>query len=197
MKISKEQAQQNRERVVETAARLFRERGFDGVGVADLMQNAGFTHGGFYNHFASKNALVVDAVRWAFRQRAEDMAPGTGIEDILARYLSRDHLHDSGDACPASSLSGDAARQPEEVRNEFAEGIGALIAAFDAAIGNQDLPAGARRALAINLLAKAVGSIMLARAVPREHALAREILAACLDGAVREAREASAGQAGG
>jgi len=188
MKISKEQAQQNRERVVETAARLFRERGFDGIGVADLMQGAGFTHGGFYNHFASKNALAVDAVRAAFLQRATDTGPGEGIDDILARYLSPQHRDERGAGCPAAGLGGDAARQPDEVKGVFADGIGAMIQAFESAVGRDDLPAGERRALAVNLLAKAVGAVVLARAVPDDHALARELLESTLAGALREAQ---------
>src|SRR5688572_6186334 len=61
MKVSREQAVQNRERIVEAAARLFRERGFDGIGVADLMNEAGLTHGGFYGHFSSKEELMAEA----------------------------------------------------------------------------------------------------------------------------------------
>ncbi|UUZ53911.1 TetR/AcrR family transcriptional regulator [Massilia sp. H-1] len=61
MKVSKEQAAENRERVVETAARLFREHGYNGIGVADLMKGAGLTHGGFYGNFGSKEALLAEA----------------------------------------------------------------------------------------------------------------------------------------
>src|SRR6058998_1573826 len=66
MKVSREQAAQNRERIVETAAQLFRERGFEGIGVADLMQEAGLTHGGFYGHFSSKEDLIAEAAARAF-----------------------------------------------------------------------------------------------------------------------------------
>src|SRR5213079_2944944 len=68
MKVSREQAAQSRERIVETAAQLFRERGFEGIGVADLMKEAGFTHGGFYGHFSSKEALIAEASGRAFTQ---------------------------------------------------------------------------------------------------------------------------------
>src|SRR5437764_1715220 len=83
MKVSREQAAQNRERIVETAAQLFRERGFEGIGVADLMKEAGLTHGGFYGHFSSKDDLIAEASARAlthslalFRKVAEGRAAG-------------------------------------------------------------------------------------------------------------------------
>ena len=68
MKVSREQAAQNRERIVEAAARLFRERGFEGIGVADLMKEAGLTHGGFYGHFSSKDDLIAEASEHALAE---------------------------------------------------------------------------------------------------------------------------------
>ena len=74
MRISKEQARENREKVVETASRLFRERGFEGVGVSDLMKTAGFTHGGFYNHFSTKDALATEALESAWSEMATELS---------------------------------------------------------------------------------------------------------------------------
>lgn len=185
MKISKEQAQENHDRVVEIAARLFRERGFDGVGVAELMKTAGFTHGGFYNHFPSKEALAVKAANFAYRHRAEQVGPDDGIEKILSKYLSDEHLKDLGGSCPTAGLGSDAARQTEEVRAAFGEGIKGMIRSYDAALGDRAPQSrAARRALALNLLAKAVGAVVMARAVPANDPLAHEILRTCLAGAL-------------
>jgi TetR/AcrR family transcriptional repressor of nem operon len=187
MKISKEQAQQNHDRVVATAADLFRVHGFDGIGVADLMKRAGFTHGGFYNHFPSKEALAVKATALAFKQRAELVEPGADIGQILKKYISEDHLNDRSGSCPATGLSGDAARQTDEVKAVFVEGIEGMIRTYVAAMGDKPaLSSEQRRALALNVMAKAVGAVMLARALPDQHALAHEIIQTCLAGALSD-----------
>lgn len=101
MKVSKAQAQANRAHIVETAASLFRERGYDGVGVADLMAAAGFTHGGFYKHFGSKTDLMAEAASCGLAQSAE-VAAGMDLAGFLTYYLSATQgyawrwLHDGG-----------------------------------------------------------------------------------------------------
>ena len=85
MKVSREQAAQNRERIVEAAAQLFRERGFDGIGVADLMKEAGLTHGGFYGHFSSKEDLIAAGVC----PRADGLACGSGASSRIERQVIR------------------------------------------------------------------------------------------------------------
>src|SRR3954452_12979212 len=105
MKVSREQAAENRERIVESAARLFRERGFDGIGVADLMKAAGLTHGGFYGHFASKEDLMAQAC--ARGLDASQDAMGKAIERdganalsvIASAYLSPTHRDHPGEGC--------------------------------------------------------------------------------------------------
>ena len=115
MKISKAQAQENRDRIVGAAATLFRERGFDGVSVGDLTKAAGFTHGGFYNHFESKDALAAQALESAFaamaghRERARDLA------EMLTHYLSQAARKAPGKSCPAAALGGDAGRGSDDV----------------------------------------------------------------------------------
>src|SRR2546421_12804614 len=102
MKVSREQAAQNRERIVEAAARLFRERGFEGIGVADLMKEAGLTHGGFYGHFASKNDLNAEASAPAPTQTlvlCHEGADGASSDPQPARaraYLASDQRDDLG-----------------------------------------------------------------------------------------------------
>ncbi len=96
MKISKEQAQKNRQQIIDVASQLFRERGFDGIGVADLMRAAGFTHGGFYGHFESKEALMLAACQHAFDEAALRWQKQTGahpiaFESIASKYCSKQH----------------------------------------------------------------------------------------------------------
>lgn len=179
MKVSKAQVQENRARIVETASVLFRERGYDGVGVAELMAAAGFTHGGFYKHFGSKADLMAEAAAYSFLQSAEAVA---GI-DMLAftnAYLSRQHRDSPGRGCTMAALCGDAARQPDSIKAVFAAGVERQLAQLE----NDDNLAGAdakraARAQAIASLAQAVGALILSRACPDDAPLADEILEVC------------------
>lgn len=185
MKISKAQAKANRDRVVATASALFRERGFDGVAVGDLMKAAGFTHGGFYNHFASKEALAAEAVEDAWTQMGAERAKAGGLAQLLPSYLSPAARRAPGRACPAAALVGDVGRQPEPVKAVFAEGLEAMIASVAAG-----LPAGSgRREQAVNLVVRMVGALALSRAVPDDSPLAAELLEAPLQAALREVGE--------
>ena len=126
MRVTKAQAEQNRAHIVATAARLFRERGYDGVGVAELMAAAGFTHGGFYKHFRSKADLMAEASASGLSQiaaRAEGLDPAEFVES----YVSREHRDGRGDGCTIAALSGDAARQPADIKAELAAGIEQLL----------------------------------------------------------------------
>src|SRR5437762_11734498 len=102
MKVSREQAAQNRERIVEAAARLFRERGFEGIGVADLMKEAGLTHGGFYGHFSSKDDLIAEASERALTESLvlwsefADRASGDPLPAVAGAYLTRRHRDNPG-----------------------------------------------------------------------------------------------------
>lgn len=174
MRITKEKRQENHDRIVAIAAEMFRERGFDGVGVADLMQAAGLTHGGFYNHFASKEALIAEASAKGFIETSQRYA-GYSVDDVIDAYISRKHRDARGQGCPAAALSGEAARLPEDTRAVFGEGIAGLFAALeDGLSGRPDA-----RAQAISLLAQAVGAVVLSRACPDGSALADEILETC------------------
>src|SRR5271170_5012307 len=110
MKVTKAQAQANRAHIVETASALFRERGYDGVGIADLMAVAGFTHGGFYKHFSSKADLLAEAATCGFAQSAAK-AQGVDVVEVVKQYLSRAHRDARGEGCTMAALCGDAARQ--------------------------------------------------------------------------------------
>ncbi len=177
MRITKEQKQENHDRIVAIASQMFRERGFDGVGVADLMKQAGLTHGGFYNHFASKEALVAAATAKGFAETSERYA-GYDVARVIDTYVSRAHRDARGHGCPAAALSGEAARLPDETRSVFGAGIEGLIAEMARDLSAK-LAAGAdSRAQAIALLAQAVGAVVLSRACPDASSLADEILEA-------------------
>jgi TetR/AcrR family transcriptional repressor of nem operon len=179
MKVSKAQAQENRARIVATASGLFRERGYDGVGVAELMATAGFTHGGFYKHFRSKADLMAEAAAIGFAQSEVKFA-GVDMAAFVKAYVSRDHRDERGDGCTMAALCGDAARQPEAVKATFANGIESLLENLQgvrAASGGADRYES--RAMAIDMLAHAIGAVVLSRACPDDSPLADEILEVC------------------
>jgi TetR/AcrR family transcriptional repressor of nem operon len=184
MKVTKAQAEANRTRVVETASQLFRERGFDGVGVADLMAAAGFTHGGFYKQFGSKADLMAEAAACGLGQTLS-LSAGIDAATFVRHYLSREHRDGRATGCTMAALGGDAARQPEAVRATFANGIEGLVAA----LGQQGDGAGAitaeARAGILDALAHAVGALVLSRACPDDSPLADEILAASREAITR------------
>ncbi|WP_406335774.1 TetR/AcrR family transcriptional regulator [Streptomyces sp. NBC_00203] len=179
MRVTKAQAQQNRAHIVATAARLFRERGYDGVGVAELMAAAGFTHGGFYKHFRSKADLMAEASASGLSQTAA-RTEGLDAAEFVEAYVSREHRDERGDGCTIAALSGDAARQPADIRTEFAAGIENMLTALQSQSdtpGDEDQRAA--RSTVIDMLAHSVGAVMLSRACPDGSPLADEILDVC------------------
>lgn len=179
MRVSKAQAQANRALIVDTASQLFRERGYDGVGVADLMAAAGFTHGGFYKHFGSKADLMAESAACGISKTLE-RTQAVDAAQFFDFYVSRQH-RDSRDAgCTLAALGGDAARQPENLKAIFADGIGSLLAT----LGHNEAGADGdvsqeQRARLIGQLAQAVGAILLSRACPDDSPLSDEILSVC------------------
>jgi len=179
MKVTKAQAQANRAHIVETASVLFRERGYDGVGVADLMAAAGFTHGGFYKHFRSKADLMDEAAASSLAQTLENSG-GIDLAERFKLYLSRDHRDGRSVGCTMAALCGDAARQSEEIKATFASGIESTLTVLEregAVLGDVDRHN--VRAKMISMMAQAVGAIVLSRACPDDSRLADEILEAC------------------
>lgn len=177
MKVTKAQAEANRALVVETASQLFRERGFDGVGVADLMAAAGFTHGGFYKHFGSKADLMAESTACGIGQTAA-LSAGLDAPTFVSHYLSREHRDGRATGCTMAALGGDAARQPEPVREAFADGVENLVAALIPQ-GYDPTASGATQARAriLDVLAHAVGALVMSRACPDDSVLADEFLA--------------------
>lgn len=176
MRLTKEQAAQNRRDILEAAGKLFRERGFEGVGIADLMKAAGFTHGGFYNHFPSKQALAAEMCSEAFQRSnaklAEQLeqAPDEALRDFVAHYLSPEHRDDPAQGCTLASLAADTGRQPPEVQASVAQGLEQviqLIAEHLPRASPEPRTAGkaSPRERAIQMMSEVVGGLILARAV--------------------------------
>lgn len=177
MKVTKAQAEANRVHVVETASQLFRERGFDGVGVADLMAAAGFTHGGFYKHFGSKADLMAESTASGIAQTTA-LSEGVDVSEFVRHYLSREHRDGRATGCTMAALGGDAARQPESVRVAFADGVEHLVAALSQKNSASNAAAAAQaRASILDALTHAVGALVMSRACPDDSLLADEILA--------------------
>lgn len=181
MRVTKAQVQENRARIVETASGLFRERGYDGVGVAELMAAAGFTHGGFYGHFDSKADLMAEAAAWGFSHTAAKTV-GIDIAEFVKLYVSRDHRDARSDGCTMAALCGDAARQPEAIKATFAAGIESLLATLEQGREGttlEGLNKRKARAQMIDVLAHAIGAVVLSRACPDDSPLTDEILEVC------------------
>jgi len=171
-RVSRAEAESHRQQITEASARLFKERGINGVSVADLMGAAGLTHGGFYGHFASKDALVGEAVAHAFAQSAErwrkrvasqpDDAAGRAL--IVDKFLSAPSVREVGLGCPSVSLAADVAREPAAapIRSAYLDGLEALVGILAGVEGGTD--AAARRRAALADYATMAGALMLARA---------------------------------
>ena len=172
MRLTKEQAERNRRLIVETASRMFRLQGVENVAVADVMKESGFTHGGFYNHFKSKDDLATEAVASAFDHAAknlsEDIASGNdpqkALNSILANYLSPAHRDTSTGGCPATAFPVDSARSGKDVQAAFADGIEAHLEIF---AGRMDGDKREARQRAVALLSGIVGALLLSRAVKK------------------------------
>ena len=179
MKVSRAEAAQNRERIIDTAAKLFRERGFDGIGVADLMKSAGMTHGGFYGHFASKEDLMAQASQRALEaslialRQVVEHDRENALAIIASTYLSTAHRDQPGAGCALAALGADAARQGSPLRATFTQAVlGAVELLTDLVAGRARR---AKRQRALTIYASMVGALVLARAVDDE-ALSGEIL---------------------
>lgn len=175
MKTSKANVEANREKLLAAASEGFRRHGFDGVKVADVMQAAGLSHGGFYTYFDSKEDLVAQTCAASLERQVARLKAAKGdcqaeLDAYVTRYLSTKNRDEPGQACLFPSLAADVARQAEPVRQVFSEGVAdyldALAVLTDAGEGRQK---------AITLLSTLVGAMVLARAVSDE-SLSDEIL---------------------
>ena len=134
MKVSKEKAAAHRAAIVDAAERLFRERGFDGVGVAEITKAAGLTHGGFYGHFASKEVLAAEACGEAFAKSRVRAARSTDLAGYIASYLSPRHRDRPEAGCPMPAYATEVARQGAVVQEQFVAGVDRFVEVVDASL---------------------------------------------------------------
>ncbi|MDI7862168.1 TetR/AcrR family transcriptional regulator [Rhizobiaceae bacterium n13] len=174
MRPTREQAKENRQRILDAAGRLFRENGIHSVGVDAVMKGAGLTHGGFYGHFKSKGDLTAEAMSNVMRQAFEQEPEYTSLEDFASVYLSGEHRDGAGVGCVMAALAPEIARLPEGERGSISDYIRKRITQIEhlqaASGGKPD------RARAIADLSSLVGALVMARAVDDKE-LSDEILA--------------------
>jgi AcrR family transcriptional regulator len=158
------------ERIVDVAARAIRRSGYDGTGVADIMKEAGLTHGAFYAHFASREAMLVEAVERAGAQANAAAAsvvaavpPEQSLQALMRVYLSKEHLDGIETGCPVSALGSEMPRQSPEVRRAATRRIKEMIDLVARQMPDWGQPSAHERALVT--VATMVGTLMLARAV--------------------------------
>ena len=175
MRVSKEQAAANRERILDAAARLFRERGIAGTGVDALAEAAGMTHGSLYSHFGSKERLAAEAVgRAAAGNDAGTSQAGT-LAEFVDGYLSPRHRDAAGAGCVLAALGSEVRRQDAPVRDSFTAGVRRMAARIGNLLPGRASPQREDEALAV--VATLVGALILSRAVD-DAALSDRILAA-------------------
>lgn len=172
MKVSKAQSAENRQAILDAAARLYREHGLAGVGVAEISREAGFTHGGFYGRFESKQVMAAEACTQAFAQtlprlEASLLKHGGDAGAFIENYLSPRHRDGAGRGCPMPALAVDAARETGPVPQALTQGIGGYLETLarhrpDGSV--TDAPTEADKARAIVTLSSLVGGLVLARA---------------------------------
>jgi TetR/AcrR family transcriptional repressor of nem operon len=183
MKVTKEKSAETRAALTRTAARLFRERGIDGVGVAEISKAAGLTHGALYGQFPSKQALVAEALAHGMAaSQAYMTAPkphgAPTLSDQLDLYLALDHRDNLADGCAMAALASDIARQDKVVSARLAVGFEQMVGSVQAALEPTTLSADDRMR-ALTIVAAMIGGVAMARAAAKSRPdLSDEIMAA-------------------
>jgi TetR/AcrR family transcriptional repressor of nem operon len=182
MRYSKEHKQETHARIVKKASVRLREKGAHGIGVADLMKEAGLTHGGFYAHFDSREALVIEAFGYAmdravehWRKIAAETPPEKRLSTIVDSYVSTVHRDDPGRGCAIPTLAAEIARENPRTRKAFAAKLEQMIDMLAAQI--PDVPRKAARKQAMAVIATMMGTVVLAR-VAGSGEFSQEILGA-------------------
>ncbi|TQF30766.1 TetR/AcrR family transcriptional regulator [Bradyrhizobium sp. UNPA324] len=203
MRYSPEHKQETHDRIVKKASVRLREKGAHGIGVADLMKEAGLTHGGFYAHFDSREALVIEAFGYAmdrsmehWRKITDEVSPEKRLALIAEAYLSALHRDNPGQGCSIPALGAEIARESPKARKAFAGKLDEMIELLADYIPN--MPRKAARKQAIATLATMAGTMLLAR-VAGSSELSDEVLKAgrdsALEGTKREPKAAAAKKA--
>lgn len=138
MRYSTAHKAETRARIIAAAGEAFREHGFDGIGVVDVMKRAGLTHGGFYAHFASKDELIVETLRQAFADARDRLQGRRELAGLIARYLSPEHRDATGRGCAVAALGSDMARLDPAVKGELGGGIAGWLSLYADAAGDRD-----------------------------------------------------------
>ena len=183
MRVSREQFRENREKILQAASRLFRERGFEAVGVADVMKEAGLTHGGFYGHFKSKDDLVAQAAAAASSdpiagwERLVESQGAKALPAIAEAYLSDTHCQGVGSGCVLAALGPEIARLPSGARDDVTGNMKRIVDLLAKAEGEG--PQARRKAL--KAYAAWIGAMVIARA-SNDEALSKEVRTAAAEG---------------
>ena len=164
MRVSKEQAAKNRERILQAASLLMRERGISSVGVDALAEAAGMTHGSLYSQFGSKQRLVEEAVAYAIAAKGQEVPEVFALNDYVSEYLSAAHRDEPASGCPFAALSCEMARQSRGVRERFTAGVRGMVALLSRRM-DSGLKPRQRDDKALATVASLVGALVLARAV--------------------------------
>ncbi|MDF2619104.1 MAG: transcriptional regulator, TetR family [Xanthobacteraceae bacterium] len=163
LRVTKQKVAEHHRSILASASRLFRERGFNDVGVAEIMQASGLTHGAFYGHFRSKADLAGQACRQACTEGLARWQKAASLSAIVGRYLSPSHRDDPATGCGLSALAAEAARQAPELQKNYAEGLSGFIDAVEQRLDEADPLARRRQAIAV--LASMIGALTMARGV--------------------------------
>jgi TetR/AcrR family transcriptional regulator, transcriptional repressor for nem operon len=181
--VSKETTERNRGALLRAASHLFRERGIDGVGVADIAKEAGLTHGALYKHFPSKEALAAEAFYHPVAAKnaktdASDEDRETSFEQYLDAMFSIEHRNNLGNGCPMTASTSEIARQGPAVAASFTRAFKEKVSRLESSI-KEKMPASEKRHLAVSALAAQIGAMAVARAVAKVDAsLSKEVLQA-------------------
>ena len=188
MRYAKEHKTETRQKILAAASRLFREHGYDGVGVDAIMAEVGLTAGGFYSHFDSKESLFTEAMTNAYdsrRAKLSSQLKGTDesnyLQNLIYGYLSRTHRDSVTEGCMFAALTTDVVRGSDETREEYEKRLRQFISTIEAQLSEGEAPEKER---AIGILVQLIGGLMLSRAV-KDEKLSTEILKACRQAAMR------------
>ncbi|TQM43878.1 TetR family transcriptional regulator [Pseudonocardia cypriaca] len=179
-RVTREQKRLNRERILAAAGEGFRLRGIDGMGIEGLMKSAGMTHGGFYNHFASKDDLAIEVLRQGFTdslaalaaiRAAHPRSARAALHDMIDQYVDAEHRDHPEIGCPSAALVSDAGRHGAAAQAEYRRGldgyfdaIAAMLIEYGCESGTEISPAEAREQ-AVALFSQMVGALLLSRAI--------------------------------
>jgi len=183
MRVAEAIVAQNHERILDTAAMLFRQQGIKQTSLSDVMSQSGMTHGGFYRHFKSKNHLVAAALQRCMDKTIADLSPKRNmlagqelLNAFLEQYLCDRHLHNPHDGCAVVALSSEVYRANSSIRDVYTEGIIQWIEVLAELLNGDKLQ---RRKIAMQIITTLVGTMMVARAV-NDEALSQEFLSVAI-----------------